>query len=158
MKIRQMTTADIDAVAAVHAAAFPRQQCSLAWVTANFGAYPRMQFFVAETADAVVGFIHWTQRSGFRPEAVLELEQIAVHPNHQGQGIGKYLIEQSLPLVKAQLATRNATIKHVIVTTRADNLAAQKLYRHTLGAEIEATFSQLFSADEVYMIARHIDI
>ena len=86
---------------------------------------------------------------------MLELEQIAVHPNFHGQGIGSLLIRDSLPLVKAQLAERGATLKHIIVTTRADN-DAQRLYRKELGAEIEATITNLYSADEVFMIARNV--
>ena len=45
------------------------------------------------------------------------------------------------------------TLKAVVVTTRADN-AAQKLYRKTLGAEVEATIASLYSGDEVLMVAR----
>ena len=157
MNIRQMTTKDLETVATVHQAAFVRQKMSLEWISANFAAYPRMQFFVAERDGAIVGFIHWTQRSGFREQVVLELEQIAVHPDHHGQGIGRALIEQTLPLVEAQVGERGATIKHIIVTTRADNYA-QSLYKKTLGAEVEATITDLYSADEVYMIARHIKI
>jgi hypothetical protein len=32
-----------------------------------------------------VGYIIWVQKSGFRPEAVLELEQLAVLPGARGQ-------------------------------------------------------------------------
>ena len=46
-----------------------------------------MQFFVAESNGEIRGFIHWTQKSGFRQQVVLELEQIAVHPHFHGQGI-----------------------------------------------------------------------
>ena len=47
--------------------------------------------FVAEDNDndnVVVGY----QKSGFRPEVVLELEQIAVTPTCQGNGVGSALI------------------------------------------------------------------
>ena len=42
-----------------------------------------------------------------------------------------------------------------MVTTRADN-AAQRLYKRVLGAEVEATITNLYSADEVIMIARNV--
>jgi ribosomal protein S18 acetylase RimI-like enzyme len=42
-----------------------------------------------------------------------------------------------------------------LVSTRTDN-QAQKLYRKVLGAEVEATIKNLYSADEVYMVARHV--
>ncbi len=155
MIIRPMLSEDIVAVAAVHQAAFARQTYSQDWISCNFAAYPRMQFFVAEVAGHIKGFIHWTQKSGFRPEVILELEQIAVHPDAHGQGIGSTLIRDSLPLIKAQFAERGATLKHIIVTTRADN-AAQRIYQKELGAEIEAVITNLYSADEVFMIARNV--
>lgn len=156
MNVRQMTADDIHAAAEVHKAAFPRQGMSRDWVQCNFNAYPRMQLFVAEDDGAITGFIHWTQKSGFRPSVVLELEQIAVHPAFQRRGIGSQLITESLPLVRAQLDRRDATLKHIIVTTRADNVA-QRLYQKILGVETEATISDLYSADEVFMIRRNID-
>lgn len=156
--IRPFIKEDLENTARVHKAAFIRQQLSLKWIYCNSKAFPRAQYFVAEIRDGeIAGYIHWSQKSGFRPEVVLELEQLAVLPEHHGKGIGTRLIMDSLPQLQAQLATRGASIKHIIVTTRADNYA-QKLYKKTLGAEVEATISNLYSADEVIMIARNIHI
>jgi hypothetical protein len=47
-------------------------------------------------------------------------------------------------------------IKHFMVTTRADNYA-QKLYQKTLGAQVESTITDLYSADEVLMLARNVN-
>jgi ribosomal protein S18 acetylase RimI-like enzyme len=156
MNVRQMTAHDIRSVAEVHKAAFVRQTMSRDWIQCNFKAYPRMYLFVAEDGGAITGYIHWTQKSGFRTTVVLELEQLAVHPELHGRGIGRQLITESLPLVRAELAERGAVLKHIIVTTRADNYA-QKLYQKTLGVETEATIMDLYSADEVFMIRRNID-
>ena len=156
MNVRQMTAHDIQPVAEVHKAAFARQTMSRDWIQCNFNAYPRMQLFVAEEGVSIAGYIHWTQKSGFRTTVVLELEQLAVHPDLQDRGIGRQLITESLPLVRAQLAKRGATLKHIIVTTRADNYA-QKLYQKTLGVETETTITDLYSADEVFMVRRNID-
>ena len=153
--IRKMIEGDVELVAEVHRKAFPRQLDSAKWIECNFRAYPRMQYFVAEKDSRIVGFIHWTQKSGFRLQVVLELEQIAVLPEEQNQGIGRKLIEESVPMVSEQLNKRGAAIKHFIVTTRADNFA-QKLYRNSLGAEIESTITDLYSADEVFMVARNV--
>ena len=153
-----MTAGDVPAVAALHRQAFPRQVASEPWISCNFAAFPRMMYFVAEAKDGkLVGYIHWSQKSGFRPEVVLELEQLAVAADRRGQGIGARLIQLSLPLVQNELALRRAWIKHLMVTTRADN-AAQRLYRRVLGAEVEATIGDLYSADEVVMIARNINL
>ncbi|MBA2556808.1 MAG: GNAT family N-acetyltransferase [Chloroflexi bacterium] len=148
-----MLESDLTAVAELHARTFPRQRLSREWIECNWRAFPRMQYFVAEELGQVLGFIHWTQKSGFRDEVVLELEQIGVDPEHQGRGIGERLIRESLPEVGEQLSTRGARLKHVLVTTRADN-QAQRLYGRVLGAEVEVTLTNLYSADEVVMIAR----
>ena len=156
MNVRQMTDHDIQPVADVHKAAFVRQTMSRDWIQCNYKAYPRMQLFVAQQGTTIAGYIQWTQKSGFRTTVVLELEQLAVHPDFQNRGIGEQLITESLPLVRAELAKRGATLKHIIVTTRADNYA-QKLYKKTLGVKIEAKITDLYSADEVFMIRRNID-
>lgn len=155
VQIRPMTLEDIASAADVHRAAFPRQDHSLEWIQCNFNAYPRMQYFVAAEEGEVVGFIHWSQKSGLRRQAVLELEQIGVSPERQGRGIGTQLILKSLPHVARQLAGRGAVIKHIVVTTRCDN-AAQRLYSSALGAEPAAIIHNLYSADEVFMIARDV--
>jgi len=151
--VRRMTELDEAGMAEVHQAAFPRQQSSLDWVHCNFVAFPRVQIFVATRENEIVGFIQWIQKSGFRPAVVLELEQIAVAESEQGNGIGHALIKDSLPQVKAQLKERNAILKSILVTTRADN-SAQRLYRAALGARVEATLNNLYSADEVIMVAQ----
>jgi ribosomal protein S18 acetylase RimI-like enzyme len=158
MKIRALKNEDIEKTAAVHKAAFVRQNKSQEWILSNSKAFPRIQYFVAENDNKeIVGYIQWIQKSGFRPEVVLELEQLAVLPSFQGKGVGTKLILNSIPLVNSQLATRNAQIKHVVVTTRADNFA-QKLYKKTLNAEVEATINNLYSTDEVFLISRNIKI
>ncbi len=155
MNIRFMKEADLCKAALIHKNAFVRQQLSYEWLACNLKAFPRFLCFVAEIDETLVGYILWTQKSGFRPEVVLELEQLAVSPDRQGQGTGGRLIADSLPLVRKQLSERSAVLKHIMVTTRADN-RAQRLYRKTLGAEVEATITNLYSADEVLMIARDV--
>ena len=154
--IRAMKESDLEAVATVHEKAFIRQKHNHEWIECNFRAYPVTLFFVAEESGAIAGFIYWTQKSGFRPQAVLELSQLAVHPDFQKRGVAKNLITQSLALVKEKLLERGATIKHVYVTTRTDNMA-QHLYKKTLGAEPAAVIKDLFSFDEMFLIARNID-
>lgn len=153
--IRKMVQNDISAVARVHSLAFKRQIHSEKWIECNFRAFPRIQYYVAVLGSQIVGYIEWIQKSGFRQEVVLELEQIAVTPNMHSQGIGRMLIVESLSLVKDQLSDYGSILKHIIVTTRADNYA-QKLYTSTFGARVECLISDLYSADEVIMIARNV--
>ena len=157
MIVRFMESTDLEDTAQVHKLAFPRQKHSFEWLQCNLNAAPRILTFVAVLNDQIVGYITWGQKSGFRPEAVVELEQLAVEPSFQGQGIGRKLIKESVVLVKNSLLKNGSSLKHILVTTRADNFA-QQLYKDVLGAKIEATISNLYSADEVLMIARDVSI
>ncbi|MCP3674319.1 MAG: GNAT family N-acetyltransferase [Gammaproteobacteria bacterium] len=152
-----MTKEDLCPASIVHEQAFPRQRLSQQWLDCSLKSYPCTLCFVVTINENVVGYIIWVQKSGFRPEVVLELYQIAVLPNFQDQGIGHKLIMESLPEVRHLLSEQKSKLKHIIVTTRADNFA-QKLYKQTLGAEVEATISNLYSADEVIMVARNVQI
>lgn len=153
--VRRMQQDDLAAAAEIHKQAFTRQRNSFHWLACNLVAYPRIIAYVATQDDQCVGYCIWTQKSGFRPEVVLELEQIAVAPDHQSKGVGAHLIIQSLQDVRSVLATHGSVLKHVLITTRADN-AAQGLYTSVLGAKVEAVVSNLYSHDEVIMIARDL--
>ena len=150
-----MEEGDLDIVAAVHSKAFTRQSHSKEWLSCTLKALPRTLCFVIEQDKQIQGYIVWAQKSGFRPEAVIELEQIAIDPNQQNKGLGQHLISHSLLQVQEHLSSFGSIVKHIVITTRADN-HAQKIYRKVLGAEVEAVISNLFSADEVYMVARNV--
>ncbi|TVP89115.1 MAG: GNAT family N-acetyltransferase [Pseudomonadaceae bacterium] len=150
-----MEQADLETAAEVHRLAFTRQHHSFKWLESNLNAAPKTFCYVAYAEASCIGYIIWSQKAGFRPSVVLELEQIAVSPNFQGNGIGKILITDTLPDVIRKLKEQGAVLKHIMVTTRADNYA-QRLYRNVLGAEVEATLANLYSADEVIMVARNV--
>jgi predicted N-acetyltransferase YhbS len=110
--ILHMHKDDIDAVAKVHAELFPRQLGSVKWISCNFAAFPRIMMFVArDEKDKVIGYIQWIQKSGFRQQSVIELEQIAVVKSQQGKGIGTLLIEKSLTFIKEYLADTDSNLK-----------------------------------------------
>jgi len=154
--ILPMHEEDIHAVAKVHAKQFARQKDSVRWVSCNFAAYPRIMMFVArDEQDKVVGYIQWIQKSGFRQESVIELEQIAVLEKRQGKGIGALLIKESLVYIKNYLADTNSNLKAILVTTRTDNLA-KSLYEKVLKAKEVAVIKDLYSHDEVIMMTKEI--
>jgi ribosomal protein S18 acetylase RimI-like enzyme len=153
MNVRRINADDVQSVATVHRETFTRHKDSKEWIHCNFDAYPRIQIFAAEVDGDIKGFIMWTQRSGFRENSVLELEQIAVHPEHQGEGIGTRLIEESLPVVEGWLAERDSTIETIIVGTRTDN-EAQRLYKKALNAEPAAIIEDYASGNELFLVSR----
>lgn len=153
MDVRRVEEDEIRSVADVHGAAFDRHEKSEEWIRCNFDAYPRIQLFAAEEDGRIEGFVMWTQRSGFRENSVLELEQIAVLPDHQGEGIGTHLIEESLTVVEDWLADRDSTVRTIIVGTRTDN-EAQRLYKKTLDAEPAAIVEDYASGNELFLISR----
>lgn len=147
---------DIKAVAKVHAEQFSRQKDSVKWISCNFAAYPRIMMFVArDEKDKIIGYIQWIQKSGFRQESVIELEQIAVAKSHQHKGIGTLLIEKSLQYVKGYLSDTNSNLKAILVSTRTDNLA-KSLYEKVLKAKEIAVIKDLYSYDEVIMLANNV--
>jgi ribosomal protein S18 acetylase RimI-like enzyme len=154
--VRPMELQDMDAIAHLHGDAFQRQFSSHEWVACNFQAYPRIMIFVALEVDVIVGYIQWIQKSGFRKEAVIELEQIAVLSSHRQQQIGTQLIKKSMPIVNDYLQSQGSLLKTILVTTRTDN-SAQILYKNALGAEIKAIIKDLYSHDEVIMVANYVE-
>jgi len=125
------------------------------WISCNFGAFPRAQYFVAKEKGQVLGYILWIEKGGFRKESVWELEQVAVSPSCQGRGIGAKLILDSLETIKKNLKKRGSALKLVEVTTGLHQ--APHLYQKTLGAKKEATVKDFFRGDEAIMIARFKD-
>lgn len=65
------------------------------------------------------------------------------------------LITRLLPEVKKRLAEQDSKLKHILLNTRVDNYA-QQIYKKLLGAEVEMTIKSLYSADEVFMVARNV--
>ncbi|MDD1016552.1 GNAT family N-acetyltransferase [Pseudomonas rubra] len=150
--VRPATIEDTQAISALHREAFVRQQASDLWVQATLSAYPRLLPFVLVLDGQIAGYIFWAQKSGIRPAATLELDQIAIAARHQGHGYGEHLIRESLALATASLHGTGQTLKSILVSTRADN-AAQRLYAKVLGAKVVASIEGLYSATEVIMLA-----
>jgi len=156
LKLKPLQKQDIKPVAEIANQCF-RGYGSLAgakkWITCNFKAFPRLQYFVAKEKNEFLGYILWLEKGGFRKEAVWELEQIAVSEKARGRGVATFLIEQSLKNIIEYLKKRGSKLKIVEVTTGTEN-QAQRLYQKTLDAQPEAIIKDLFRGDEVIMIAR----
>ena len=120
--VRSVSDVDIPAVVAVDRAAFsPHWWYSEATVRRKMGV--SAHFVVAELAREVVGYAEGELRS-----QVAHLNRIAVHPVHQGRGIGELLLRDAL------LAFWRDGAKQVSLNTQIDNQHSQRLYHH-LGFE-----------------------
>lgn len=116
--LRPASDADVPAVVAVDRAAFtPHWWHSESTLHRRIAA-PR-HFVVAEVAHEVVGY---AEVELHLPST--HLNRIAVHPAHQGQGIGAQLLRDAL----RGLWRRGAEL--VTLNTQTDNHSSQRLYRH----------------------------
>ena len=88
---------------------------------------------------------------------ILELDQIAIHPDFQGLGLSKKLIVESIKDIEHELLKNNQKIKSVLVTTGVNNFA-RKIYEDLLNAQEVAIISDLYSAPEVYLKANREDL
>lgn len=154
--IRRASPDDVDAIAAIHRQAFTRQSDSEVWVRATVAAWPRMLVYVLVHEGEVAGYIFWAQKSGIRPAAVVELDQVAVLLHLRGQGLGELLIKESLAELRTNLKSNGQSLKSILVSTRADN-KAQRLYKKILGASVVAEIDNMYSSTEVIMLAEAVD-
>ena len=156
IKVRPASKADLSTIAEIGADAFSGlrpKDMGLKWVSACFSAFPRMEYWVAESDDTIAGYILWNEKGGFRKDAVLELEQIAVIPNLRNRGIGRSLLLHSLAGVRERLHSRGSRIKLVEVTTGTEQQAVE-FYRRSLGADVVAKIPDYFRGDEFILISR----
>lgn len=128
LSIRAYEERDWDAVCRVHDAARPHELRGLVppesvlpmAAVAEVDGFFRAQTFVAIRAGSVVGFV-----SSDPPE----LTWLYVHPEHQGRGVGRRLVEKALPLLGSD--------GHVLCV--ATNLRAVRLYE-SCGFVVAARF------------------
>jgi len=57
--------------------------------------------------------------------------------------------------IKDHLKDNKSVLKSIFISTRSDN-HAQELYKKALGAQVITTIKDLYSADEVLMLAKCI--
>lgn len=120
-RVRPALDVDIPAVIAVDRAAFtPHWWHSEATVRRR--AATSSHLVVAEVADSVVGYAEGELRQEQESTAA-HLIRIAVHPTHQGHGIGALLLREALCAFWRRGAER------VTLNTQTDNRYSQRLYR-----------------------------
>ena len=148
---------DIKIIARIHNDAFPQDCLSFDeaafWIRCKFSSWPINKYYVATNNNIIEGYILWIELGGFRINCVLELEQIAVKTDCRRMGIGTRLIDFSLEFLFNDLKSDDRVLKLIEVTTANQN-EAQRLYKKSLNAKIEAVKKGFFDDDEVVMISR----
>jgi ribosomal protein S18 acetylase RimI-like enzyme len=156
VSVRRAESRDLDSISEIGSEAFsglrPPDRAT-AWVRACFAASPRMEYWVAEDASGILGYILWSEKGGFRAQSVLELEQVAVRTESRRKGVGAELIVRSLAGVRERLRQRGSALKLVEVTTGSEQ-GALEFYRKVLGAEVAAEIPDYFRGTEFILIAR----
>lgn len=123
------------------------------WLSCNFRAWPRFQYFVLKEENKVLGYILWKFLGGWRQKSVLELEQIAINPKYRGRGFASKLIKESLNQLRKYLKKEKRKLKSVLITTGTEQ-KAKKLYEKVLKAKCAAKIKGLFEGDEIILIRR----
>ena len=156
IEVRLATELDLGGIAAIATESFsgmrPLPEAER-WVRACWAAQPRMRYWVAARPGDILAYILWMEKGGFRREAVVELEQIAVRSTRRGRGVGGELIRRSLEALQRSIEAEGRRIRVIEVTTGSEQ-GAIEFYRRTLGAEVVAKVPGLFRGDEYILIAR----
>jgi ribosomal protein S18 acetylase RimI-like enzyme len=156
VEVRPAREEDLDEIASIGSEAFSGLRPApegRRWVEACWRAAPRMQYWVAVRPEGVVAYILWLEKGGFRRDAVLELEQVAVRSALRGQGIGEALIRTSLDGLRRALHARGAQLKLIEVTTGSEQ-GAVGFYARVLGTKVAARIPDFFRGEEYILIAR----
>lgn len=149
-------------IAKIHREVFPNDakdyEQSVKWIRGEKSALEngKAYYFAITDSEKLVGYILWKHIGGFRN--VIELEQIGVSKDYQGQGLGTKLIDESIRSIELYVRDEvGEGISKVRVTTGTSN-RAQELYSKTLGAELQSIEPLLFDGDEAIMHATRENI
>lgn len=126
--IRAFRPDDADGVVATNAAAFAHHPEQGKLTRAEFDDLASQSWFSAEgllvadrgEGDTSVAGFHWTKR---HDEATGEVYVLAVHPDHEGQGLGRTLLEAGLAHLESVGCTR------VILFVEASEERVVAMYR-----------------------------
>ncbi|MBU1167198.1 GNAT family N-acetyltransferase [Patescibacteria group bacterium] len=158
-RVRKAKKEDLDRIIEISLNCFSQdnkdEQEAYRWVSATFAASPRVVYFVAEADGQVAGYINWMHIGGFR-SGVVELDQIGVHSDFQGQGLGQVLLKESLKTVKKMSQEELGVPIRVVKVDTATTNAAKGFYEKHLGAKEEAVLKDFFyGEDEAIMLKRY---
>lgn len=135
--VRRAEEKDLSAMARINADVFAgdrdNPESAERWMRCFFNAYPLYQYFVIEVDGTIAGYIGWQFHGGFlRSSPVIELEQLGISKDYQGQKLGPKLTDESMKEVVRWCRKNNNRIEshiYLIVWGYASNDNAFKVYR-----------------------------
>lgn len=153
-----MTLEDLLSVSHIHKQNFSRQSHSQLWLKCHLMSFPKDFTYIIEIENKIVGYIIWTQKSGFRKQVVMELSQIAIDKDFQHQGNATQLILVSLKQVIFYLNAHEQQLNKLYISTGTNN-SAKSLYTKLFQPKLEATFHHLYNEtnDEIILIVHNFD-
>lgn len=141
ISIRRATEDDLDAIAHINTNVFlgdrDRFASAREWVGCWHRAFPLYQYFVAEKNDFVVGYAGWQVHGGFlRAEPVIELDQIGIQREAQGNGLGPLIMRECMRELTQWMQQKNDRIEsHItfVVWGYTFNFNAMSVYAKQFG-------------------------
>jgi predicted N-acetyltransferase YhbS len=155
MNIRQATQNDIEGISHIYLTCFPNERNHSMWVKSSLNSFPRAVYYVIEQHGVIAGYILWCVKNGFRDATIAELEQIAVDPQHSGNGLGRRLIKGSFETFKEHVNQTGHKVGSVIVTTTEGNYA-ENLYKSTLNVSRAAILTGYGAGNELILYNRSV--
>jgi len=150
MIIRQANKSDIKSISKVYSVCFTRETDHEIWINSCINSFPKSVYYVCTDGKTIQGYILWSVKNGFRANTIVELEQIGVHPEQAGKGVGRKLITESFKLFKSHITELGHEVSSVMVTTSEGNYA-EELYKSTLGVTRSGMISEYGSGNELIL-------
>lgn len=134
--VRRAEEKDLPEMAKINASVFAgdrdNPESAEKWMRCFLNAFPLYQYFVVEVDSTIVGYIGWQFHGGFlRSAPVIELEQIGISRDCQGQRLGPKLTDESMKEIVIWCRKNNNRIEsHIYLTVwgYAHNFNAMKVY------------------------------
>lgn len=157
--VRPAEEKDISAIAQINSRVFLGNKDNLedatVWTKAQFAAYPVYHYFVIEKDGTFAGYIGMQIHGGLlRSSPVVEVEQVGIDRDFQGQGLGPLLMAESIRLSTELIKTLNDRIEsHITFTVWAygHNENALKVYEKFFTDGVMGKRTQYGNREEVML-------